>query len=369
MRHLLRAHRRWATRAIGLLYTVGLTGVANWLLFALSPPISGGADTQYGTGATEAVKRWAAVLMVELPREIYFAKWMKENDQNAIIEVKRDLQKQAGDRITFTLLRKLTGAGVSGDDTLEGNEESLVTYSDNVTIDQRRNAVRLKGRMTERRVAFSLRLSAKNQLRTWMAETIDDDIFNGFATGTVADRIVYGGNATATANVGSDDGITTALMDKLIAKAKKADPKIWPVRVEGLDLFVLLLHTDVSYDLRQLSTWYTAQQNANIRGRDNPQFLGALGFWGGQLVIHEHEKVPVATDWGSTGDVPGASNLFLGRQAGVFAWGATPEAWEKEFDYGNKVGFAVGAIWGFKKAIFNNVDHGYIEVRTYRTNN
>jgi len=36
------------------------------------PTIMGGADTSFATGATETVKRWAARLWVELPREIYF---------------------------------------------------------------------------------------------------------------------------------------------------------------------------------------------------------------------------------------------------------------------------------------------------------
>ncbi len=40
------------------------------------PAIMGGADTSFATGATETVKRWAARLWVELPREIYFGKYM-----------------------------------------------------------------------------------------------------------------------------------------------------------------------------------------------------------------------------------------------------------------------------------------------------
>ena len=53
----------------------------------------------------------------------------------------------------------------------------------------------------------------------------------------------------------------------------------------------------------------------------------------------------------------------------MFAWGARPQAWTKEFDYGNSLGFAIGAIWEVKKAIFANVDHGLIAGIFARTNN
>ena len=134
-------------------------------------------DTEFATGAAETVKRWATKLWIEMPREIYFGKFMKENDSNAIIEVKRDLEGNPGDQLTFTLLRGLTGAGVTGDDVLEGQEEQMNHFSDTVVLDQVRNAVRLKGRLSERRTAFDQRLSAKNVLKKWLAEYIDDDCF------------------------------------------------------------------------------------------------------------------------------------------------------------------------------------------------
>lgn len=327
----------------------------------------GYADTTFATGATEAVKRWAARIWLELPREIYFSKFMKENDMNTLIEVKKELESQPGDKITFTFGQKLAGAGVTGDTTLEGSEEALSVFSDSVTVDQKRNAVRLVGRMSESRTAFSQRDLAKTMLRTWLAETIDNDIFTGFAVS--ATTIIYGGSATSTATVDSTSKFTPALMDKAVAKAKKAAPKIWPVRVGGKDCYVMLVHTDVAYDLRRDPEYNQAAREAAERGmQSNPIYTGALGYWNG-CIVHEHEKIPIVTNWGAGSNQPGAQNFFMGRQAGVFAWGARPEWWEKEFDYGNKVGFASGAIYAFKKAVFNSLDKAYIEIRTYRTNN
>src|SRR3990167_8509938 len=155
------------------------------------------ADTEFATGAAETVKRWASKLWVEMPREIYWGKFMKENDMNAVIEVKRDLEGNPGDQLTFTLLRKLSGAGVSGDEVLEGQEEQMNHFSDTVTLDQVRNAVRLKGRLSERRTAFDQRMSAKNVLKTWLAEYIDDECLTQFTTGTAASRIGLGGGSAA----------------------------------------------------------------------------------------------------------------------------------------------------------------------------
>jgi hypothetical protein len=40
---------------------------------------------------------------------------------------------------------QLSGAGIQGDSTLEGNEEALTLYRDTVLIDQLRHAVRSGG--------------------------------------------------------------------------------------------------------------------------------------------------------------------------------------------------------------------------------
>ena len=126
------------------------------------PPIRGGTVTTIATGDAETVKRWATRLWIEKPRVIYWGRFMKENDMNAIIEVQRALEGVPGDRLTFTLMRKLSGTGVTGDTAMEGSEEQMVPYSDTVTLDQTRNAIRLAGRLSERRTAWSQRDTAKH---------------------------------------------------------------------------------------------------------------------------------------------------------------------------------------------------------------
>ena len=325
------------------------------------------ALTEFASSNAATVQRWAEKLWIEMPREIYWGKFMKENTIDAIIEVKRDLEGKPGDKLAYTLLRKLSGAGVTGDAILEGNEEQMTTYTDTLTLDQVRNAIQLAGRLSEKRTAFDQRMAGKNILKTWLAEYIDDDIFTQFDSSPT--DVQFAGNATSIATIDTGSTLTVARIESLVARAQKASPKIWPVRVDEGDYYVLATHVDVSYDLRQSTQWLDASQEAGPRDyAKNQLFTGRLGIVGG-CIVHAHEKVPIATNYGAAGNLTGASMPFMGRQAGCFAWGARPEWWEKEFDYGARIGFAIGAIWKFKKAVFNAADNAVIVLRSFRTSN
>ena len=72
-------------------------------------------------------------------------------DDNSMIQILDDTQKGPGDRITIPLRYQLDALGVQGDGTLEGQEEELEIYTDNLLINQLRNAVRSGGKMSEQR--------------------------------------------------------------------------------------------------------------------------------------------------------------------------------------------------------------------------
>jgi len=79
--------------------------------------------------------------------------------------------------------------------------------------------------------------------------------------------------------------------------------------------------------------------------------------WNG-IVVHEHEYIYRNND--GSGSAYIARNVLCGQQAGVMAWGAPVKWVEKSFDYGNKWGISVGAIFGCLKPMFNSVDYGVI---------
>ena len=77
------------------------------------------------TTATEnVVKQWDSDFYREYIRANRFSRY-QGTDSNSIIQLKEQLTKKPGDAITLSLVKALSGAGVTGNTLLEGAEESL----------------------------------------------------------------------------------------------------------------------------------------------------------------------------------------------------------------------------------------------------
>lgn len=87
------------------------------------------AVTSYGVNHPLAVKLWSKKLFHEALTQTWVAKFMGKT-ANSLLYYAEDLQKSPGDRIRVGLRMLLSGDGIQGDGTLEGNEESLTTYFD-----------------------------------------------------------------------------------------------------------------------------------------------------------------------------------------------------------------------------------------------
>ena len=325
------------------------------------------ADTEIVSVAPDLVKiAWALDTWESGLHKAFFDKFTGGSPEN-IIQIREELSKDDGDTINIPLLMPLTGDGVSGDDWLEGNEEAMIYRDFKVTINQLRHAVRLKGKMEEQRVSLDLRKDAKVALSNWLADKIDKTIFKELSTDPTSDRIVYGGSATSEGTIGASDTFSTALIGraKRIALADE-NTMVKPIMINGLETYIMVIDQWQARDLKADQTWIEAQQYANVRGNDNPIFSGALGVYDG-VVLHQCNRIQRTTT-GSGGTKVGHA-LFLGRQAAVFAVGTQPTWNEKTFDYGNKIGFEFGRIFGIKKTQFkydgtNLTDFGCINVLT-----
>lgn len=125
------------------------------------------AATSYGTNDPLAVKLWSRRLIVEVLKNTWCSRFMGESS-GSVIQIKDETSKGPGDKITYGLRMQLSGAGVIGDGTLEGQEEALTTYNDSLFINQLRHSVRSAGRMTQQRVPFNIRDEALSGLRDWL---------------------------------------------------------------------------------------------------------------------------------------------------------------------------------------------------------
>lgn len=350
------------------------------------------AQTEFGVNHALAVKRWSTSLAVEAEKRMYFRKFIGEGASN-VIEKKTELSKAAGDKITIGLEMKLRGAGVEGDATLENNEEALVYYDDSVLIDQLRHATRSKGKMSEQRVPYNVRLRGRNALAKWWGERFDELIFVYLSGARGIDSTLtlplgftsFAGNALnapdaahlqvangkVKATLLSTDVFTLSEIDKLVEKAETVDPMIQPIMVDGEKKHVMLLHPYQATDLRTTTStgqWLDIQKAAAGRGASNPIFSGALGEYNG-VILHKHRNTIRFDDYGSGGDVAAARGLFLGAQAAAIAFGRGSSegrySWVEElYDYKNQLGIAAGAIFGITKCVFNAKDFGVIALDT-----
>lgn len=343
------------------------------------------ATTAYGTNHPLAVKLWSKKLFEEALKQTWASKFMGRSS-NSLCQIKEETSKNAGDKITYGLRMQLTGAGVSGDGTLEGNEEALTTYSDSVLIDQLRHAVRSDGKMSEQRIPFSVREEARMGLQDWWSDRIDTAFFNqlGGNTGQTdtkytgsnsttapdANHIVYINGLTTEAQIASasvSNKATLKIIDMCVERAKTLTPMIRPINVGGENKYVMFLHPYQVYDIRTSTTtgqWLDIQKAAMQGGQvsQNPIYTGALGEYNG-VILHESTRVPTVTS-----TVYRA--IFAGAQAGCIAYGQDAASgsmsWVEElFDYKNQLGVSAGMIWGMKKTVFNSADFGTIVVPTW----
>lgn len=357
---------------------------------------------------------WVKELVKDVMDNLYFTNnGMMGKGSNNIIEVRDDLAKNKGDTITVGLTAKLTGSGANGDDELEGNEEAINAYSDDVLISQKRFAVRLTGLLDEQKNAYDMRQDAKEKLSMRMQEFIERQFFlklagvghasltdvNGTVisadyawsnTGTqvpTADsaagfgaRYLCADYANGADSLATTDLLTPELISRARVKASLASPKIQPLKIDGKNFYLLFVHPWQAFDLKNNATYAQAQREAAVRGEKNPIFTGALGVWDG-VIVHEHEYVPfldisvVGHNFAATGSGTDISAdcfraLLVGRQAGVFAKSkhSDRKGWvEKTFDYDNQTGFATRLIGGIQKLTFNSKDYGCVTVDTSAT--
>lgn len=348
------------------------------------------ATTSYGVNDALAVKLWSKELAVEALKKTYFKDFIGSSP-SSLIQLKSETSKGPGDKITFGLRMQASGDGVLGDGVLEGNEESLTTYSDAVYIDQLRHAHVTGGRISEQRVPFDLRQECKDSLSDWWANRLDTAFANQLAgntgqtdtkyTGnqaTVAPsstRLVYPSSArNSEATINSSDTFTLAMIDKAVETARTASPMIRPLKINGRDYYVAFLHDYQVTDLRintSTGQWLDIQKSAMTGGQvsDNPILTGALGEYNGVL-LYRWNRIPVAPSSAAAGAGNVRRAVLCGAQAVMLAFGQDNSeskfTWvEKLFDYDNRFGVAAGTIFGMKKTVFNSVDFGTVVMPTY----
>lgn len=348
---------------------------------------------------------WQRDYFQEYVRESMFKPYMSNADKNkgGIILTKFEDLKEGGKTINVPFIGKLSGSGVTGSQTLDGNEEQLTNYNMPISIDWRRNAVRVP-QSESYKTEINLLDAARDALMVWEAEKFRDDIINAMgsfvtdATGTTvnaidstaanrnthaaanADRIVAGNaisnySATWATMLGNcdttNDKCTAANMSLAKRKAKLALPRIRPFKSkDGYEYYVCFHGSRTFRDLKADSTIATANRDARARENggmnSNPIFQDGDILYDGLI----HREVPEIDDWATASgiyDGAGASSadvrpVFLcGGGSVAVAWGQEPTP-KTDFtkDFGFRPGVAIVELLGVKKINYNSKPNGIL---------
>lgn len=345
------------------------------------------------------IQKWISSYFKEYVRESGFRGYMGRSS-TSIIVTKHELESEAGKTINIPLITRLTGDGVTGSQVLDGNEEDLGNYNCPISIDWRRNGVRVP-KSTSYKTNIDLLNAARDNLRQWEAEKLRDDIIeammsvvtsgattvnwgdatagnrNAFAAAN-EDRLLFGKllsnynatMATALGNIDTTDDKTTVSMMSLAKRmAKLADPHIRPFRSKiGQEYFVAFHGSRTFRDLKADNVMMQANREARPRDVEaNPLFQDGDLIYDGIL----HREVPEIDDAASAAGFDTAGNsssavrpIFVcGQQAVGIAWGQMPTPrTDSTKDYNFRPGVAIEELLGVKKLAFNGKQHGMVTV-------
>ena len=352
------------------------------------------------TGLTPQL--WDDKFFSSYVRSNQFARYMGMSEYD-MIQVKQDLAKKRGDSITYALINDLTGAGVTGNSTLIGNEEALMSRSFKVTVNMLRHAVTVH-EWDEQKSVIDLRDAAKPQLRSWATKKLRADIIaalasiNGipYATGAGdgttgsseaqkdawlvdnADRALFGaavGNNAAndhSAALGQIDNtadkLTYAVVSLAKRRAKLASPAIRPIELKsGEEWFVLFAHSLAFRNLKE--SLATIHSDAAVRGKENPLFRDGDLMYDG-VICREIPEIPVEGNTGAAA-IQVVPSYMCGAQAVALGWAQRTTSRTDITDYGAQHGVAIQEIRAVKKMLFGKnastdtgdlVDHGVFTI-------
>jgi N4-gp56 family major capsid protein len=325
---------------------------------------------------------WDSDFFTEYVRKNQFARYMGTT-MGAMIQVREDLTRKAGDTVVFPTVRRLIGAGVTGNAILEGNEEILNARSLNLTVSAFRHAVAVSD-WDEQKSVIDLREAAREALMVWELEKMRNDIITSLeamtADGNVqvsyaaataaqrnawmvnnADRVLFGASksnavsgvmATALLTINNTAGKMTAAEVTLAKRiARTASPRIRPISVnDDEEWFVMFMPSLPFRDLMNDPVIINTLQYAWDRGRDNPLFTaGDLIYNGG--IIRVVPEMPVIAGAGA-GGIDVAASVLCGAQALGVAWAQRMKSTTNTRDYGFMHGVGIQEMRGIGKLRF-----------------
>lgn len=356
------------------------------------------ALTNFALLTSEQKTMWSMDLWKQARNMSFINKFLGKGPNSMIQHITELKQSEKGARAVITLLADLTGDGVAGDRTLEGNEEAMQTFDQVIRIDQLRHANRHEGKMANQRSVVEFRGNSKDVLAYWLADRCDQMAFSTLAGRSYAVRpngaarigsdlpfLDFAGDVTAptakrtvrwdnTARVLRDSVSGNNTSGQVVAtdtpawqmfvqlKAYAKDRYIRGVNAEGgEETYHAFLTPQAMAKLKADPDYNLNLRHSQQTNKNDALFTGSTVKIDG-IYLHEFRHVPNVSGatsgvgkYGAGLNVEGCQVMFCGAQALGMADIGAPEWHEKGFDYENSQGIAMGKILGFLKPRFGTI--------------
>lgn len=349
------------------------------------------ALTNFAALTAEQKIVWSRDVWKAAREQMFLNKFVGSGDQSVIQRITELTKTEKGEKVLMHLLADLVDDGVIGDNEREGNEEEMMTYTDDITIDLISHGVRQKGKLAEQKTVVSFREHARDSLGYWLANRMDQLAFltmSGIAytlnndgstrsSGAFASLAFAADVSAPTANrhrrwdsvnglvagdttaVAATDTLTYDAIVDIMTYAKTQYIK--PIMSGGKEYYIAFVRPEALAQLKKDPDYQNAIVNASQRGDQNPFFTGGTVTVDG-LVFHEHRlvfntkgAVSGTAKWGAGSDIDGSRMLICGAQALGFADLGSPEWSEKFFNYDSSPGINVDKMFGFLKPKFYSI--------------
>lgn len=243
---------------------------------------------------------WAEGAIHDGNRESFWGQLAgKEGARMPIIDKTGPLNDK-GDKLTFTTIAQLMGAGVTGESVLKGNEEQLTIGTFYVSPDVVRHAVAVTWKATKQ-ANFPLVKAAGQLLKDWFGRKFDADIFQTIISSASVETLYAGSGNDSTDDLNSADGDTfgPAEIQKIqLALLRQGALPLQVTRVNARTVPIYgCVYSEIDgYRLMNNTTFVNDIKESLQRfkqGGEHPLFRGAIGMYGNMILYPYYSQLQI----------------------------------------------------------------------------